>query len=61
MDISFQNKFLTLWKKYFNNAELPIIFYYTDNDNHINSAKPQILPRCIISALSVAREGKPLS
>jgi uncharacterized protein (DUF169 family) len=60
VDILVRDKFLTLWKKYFNNAELPITFYYTDKDNRINSAKPQILPRCIIAALSVVREGKPL-
>ena len=32
MDIVVRDKFLTLWKKYFNNAELPITFYYTDKD-----------------------------
>jgi hypothetical protein len=29
MDLEFMDKFLSLWKKYFNGAELPITFYYT--------------------------------
>ena len=31
MDIELRDKFLTLWKKYFNNAELPITFYFSDD------------------------------
>ena len=33
MDIELKEKFVTLWKKYFNSAELPIIFYYS-NENY---------------------------
>ena len=32
MDREIKNKFITLWKKYFNGADLPIVFYYTDDE-----------------------------
>ena len=60
MDIAFRDKFLTLWKKYFNNAKLPIIFYYTNEEGHAKSAKTEKLPRCLIGALGSIREGKSL-
>lgn len=60
MDIEFKDKFLTLWKQYFNNAELPITFYYTDVKSRAKSAKTEKLPRCLIGALNSIREGKSL-
>ena len=30
MDIKLKKTFIELWEKYFGNAELPIVFYYTD-------------------------------
>jgi hypothetical protein len=52
-----------LWKKYFNNAPLPITFYYTDKPVNAEAVKPGSVPRCIIGALLVARLGarKPLT
>ena len=58
MDIALRDKFLTLWKKYFNNAELPIVFYYTDEATDTKPANNESLPRCIIGALGSVREGK---
>ncbi len=60
MDMILRDKFLTLWKKYFNNAELPITFYYTNQDNRAESDKPDVLPRCIIAALAGVRTGQSL-
>jgi uncharacterized protein (DUF169 family) len=54
MDIVFRDKFLTLWKKYFNNAALPLTFYYTD---HPSESKNEALPQCIIGALEKVRQG----
>ena len=48
-------KFTGLWKTYFNNAELPITFYYTDEEGH--AVKPDSVPRCVIAALSEVRKG----
>jgi hypothetical protein len=56
MEKMLKQKFLTLWKKYFNNADLPFCFYYTD-DEHFPAAKPGSIPRCIIGALSEVRKG----
>ena len=60
MDIVARDKFLTLWKKYFNNAELPITFYYTDQNNRIKPDKPEVLPGCIIAAMVSVRAGRNL-
>jgi len=31
MDMKIKERFLRLWEKYLNSAELPIVFYYTDS------------------------------
>jgi len=61
MDMSIKENFLILWKKYFNNAELPITFYYTDEEGRVESATPGSLPRCIIGALAEIRNGRSLA
>ena len=61
MEAAIKEKFLTLWKKYFNNAELPITFYYTDEEGHAEAVKPGSVPRCIIGALVEVRKGQSLS
>ncbi len=60
MDMALQQRFTTLWRKYFNNAPLPITFYYTDD--HV-SATPATkdTPRCVIEALGAVRNGNSLS
>jgi hypothetical protein len=60
MDIALKNKFLTLWHKYFNNAELPFTFYYTDKLGHAPSPTKEI-PRCVIAAMVNVREGNALT
>ena len=60
MDIVARDKFLTIWKKYFNNAELPITFYYTDQHNRTKPDKPEVLPSCIIAAMAIVRAGQTL-
>ena len=61
MDAAFKNKFLTLWKKYFNDAELPITFYYTDEEGHAEAVKPGSVPRCIIGGLVKVQKGESLA
>ncbi|MBM3176342.1 MAG: hypothetical protein FJZ93_11655 [Chloroflexi bacterium] len=56
-----KDRFASLWHRYFNDAELPIAFYYTNKEAHTEPVKPGSLPRCIIGALSHVREGKSLS
>lgn len=60
MDMEIKSKFLTLWKKYFNNAELPITFYYSDKEEQAEIAKPGSVARCVIGALVEIRKGRTL-
>jgi len=60
MDIRIVEKFGLLWRKYFNDAELPVTFYYTGEEGHADVAKPGSVPRCLIGAIAKVREGKPL-
>lgn len=61
MDTTVKEKFLNLWKKYFNNAELPITFYYTNEEGHAEAVKPGSVPRCVIGALVKVRDGQSLA
>lgn len=58
MDAKLKEKFLLLWKKYFNDAELPITFYYTDEEGHAELVQPGSVSRCVIGALSQVRRGR---
>jgi uncharacterized protein (DUF169 family) len=60
MNTKLKEDFLVLWKKFFGEAELPIAFYYTDEEGHAELAKPNSVPRCVIAALSLVREGRSL-
>ena len=60
MDMTIKERFASLWWKYFN-SELPIIFYYSNDDGHAERARKGSVPRCLIAALSSVREGKALS
>ncbi|MFC1977406.1 DUF169 domain-containing protein [Chloroflexota bacterium] len=60
MDTNLKDRFLVLWKEYFNNAELPITFYYTHEEDRAKMASSESLPRCIIGALKKVRNGSPL-
>jgi hypothetical protein len=57
MDLTLKDKFSGLWRKYFGEAELPITFYYTNEEEHAELAKPGTLNRCLIGALSEIRKG----
>jgi len=60
MEINIKNKFGQLWSKYFAGAELPITFYYTDDEGHAQSVEPGRVSRCVIGALSDVRKGSSL-
>ncbi len=52
-----RDNFISLWKKYFNDAELPLTFYYTDEEGRADLVKPGTVNRCIIAAVLKARKG----
>jgi len=60
MDNTIKEEFIKLWQKYFNGAELPIVFFYTDNENAAPKAKPPSNHRCIIADIARVRKGKSL-
>jgi uncharacterized protein (DUF169 family) len=60
MDMEFKDKFILLWRKYFNNAELPMVFYYTNEADSIPIVESGSVNRCVIGALSKVREGESL-
>lgn len=60
MDMNFKQQFAQLWAKYFPGADLPIGFYYTDDESRGKPLRPTKANRCVICALAVARAGKPL-
>ena len=59
MDTGIKDKFSLLWKKYFDDAELPITFYYTHEEGHAKMVEPESVPACVVGALSAVRQGSP--
>ena len=60
MDTKVREKFIALWERYFDGAELPITFYYTDEAWGAEAAKPSSEHRCIFADLNKVRAGKSL-
>jgi uncharacterized protein (DUF169 family) len=58
MDVA--RKFLEKWSKYFDNAELPIVFYYSDNPQGARYAGKPPRHRCVICDLGKIRRGSSL-
>jgi hypothetical protein len=57
MDIKLRDKFTLQWKKYFNSAELPLTFYYTNEEGRAELARPGSISRCVIGAMIKVRQG----
>jgi len=60
MNMEVKDKFATLWHKYFGGAELPLTFYYADEEGHAEPAKPVSGHRCLIASLAMVRRGESL-
>ena len=60
MDMKIKERFIRLWEKYFNKAQLPITFYYTDETGGIEIVKPAAGHRCIFADLSKVITGQSL-
>lgn len=58
MVTSYKEKFLALWKEFFGNSDLPIVFYYTERepeDVKVRTSKEQ---RCVFLDIMKAKKGK---
>jgi len=60
MNVKIKEEFIKLWRKYFNGAELPITFYYTDKSESVEIVEPPSGQRCFVCELAQARNGKSL-
>lgn len=61
MEAAVRNRFMKLWKQFFNGAPLPITFYYTDKPVKADTVKLGAAPRCIIGGLAAAQKGQNLA
>ena len=63
MDTELKNRFLNLWEKYFGKAELPVVFYYTEQEKtpDIETTKKPSGWRCFIGELAKVRKGQSLA
>jgi len=61
MDMKFKERFVERWKRYFDGAELPITFYYTDEEGRGKLVKTPTVPhQCVIGVLGKVRKGQSL-
>jgi uncharacterized protein (DUF169 family) len=60
METEFKQRFIDVWHKYFPNADLPIVFYYTDEEGRGELVQPPKGHRCVICELANARNGQSL-
>jgi hypothetical protein len=60
MDMTRKEEFASLWTKYFDSAELPIVFYYADDSGSVDLVPPPGGHRCIFADLSKVRAGESL-
>lgn len=57
MDPQFRDRFMSLWEKYFDKAELPLVFFYTDAEPADQKRSPGG-HRCVMTDINRARQGK---
>lgn len=61
MDLKFKERFMERWRRYFGAAELPITFYYTDEEGRGERVKaPAAAHQCVIGVLGRVRKGRSL-
>ena len=57
MDTQFAEFFVSRWKRYFADSELPICFYYTDQVRQEDVQETRNEHRCLIGNLNRVRDG----
>jgi Uncharacterised ArCR, COG2043. len=61
MNLEIRDHFIQQWKKYFNNADLPITFYYTDDPGNASVMPSSGKWNCLICQLQKVRSGQSLA
>ena len=60
MNEKLKDKFLKLWREYLPGAELPIIFFYSGDEEATKDCSDTVENRCVIANLTDVRKGIPL-
>jgi hypothetical protein len=60
MDLKFKERFLALWNRYFEGADLPITCFYTPEAGALEVVAPPTGHRCLIADLARVRAGHSL-
>jgi uncharacterized protein (DUF169 family) len=58
MDMNLKERFLALWKRYFNNSEPPFVIYYTDHEGTARKAPPAVAHCCLMALIAGVRKGE---
>lgn len=61
MDLNLKEDFLTKWKKYFGETELPVVFYYSKNRGNVPMFEPPAGRSCLICELAKIRKGESMA
>jgi len=61
MEMTLRDRFVGLWKRYFNGAELPICFWYSDDESWRKFLRPAKGHVCLIGQLAEVRKGGTLA
>ena len=61
MDRALQDRFVVLWDRYFDGAELPICLFYSDEDSYGRLLRPVKDHVCMVGQLAVARRGEDIA
>lgn len=61
MDIDLRDKFVRLWAQYFDGADLPMCFYYSDDEAYRQHLRPSKGHTCMIGQLVRVRKGETLA
>lgn len=60
MDMELKDKFIRLWRQYFNDAALPIVCYYTNDQGPLEVIKSPAVHRCIFAEFKKLASGQTL-
>jgi uncharacterized protein (DUF169 family) len=60
MDMKMKEKFIRLWERYFDGVDLPIVFYYSNDEGCAELIQPSLNHRCVICDLAKVRKGESL-
>lgn len=60
MDLTLRDRFLERWRRYFGGEELPLAFWYTDEETAVPLVSAHKDRHCLLAELARVRAGEPL-